>query len=281
MSLKRIARLVASAGVTAGLAFGGLATVGTTSADAAVSSTTVMYDCNSPLGVFHVPATLSLDTLDDALQANLPTGALPVNIALDFSAAGLVPSLLFTLQSTLDSVLYPAGLGAVAVQLDGVFTQLGAQAATISGQLSSFIPTGTGSLPIPVPTSLDFGQLVPGLSALGISCTLNKAYQGATIGTYTVVKQGAKVKAKTKHMLHKGKKAVVKVSVKTSGGQAGVGQVVAKVKGQKAKVKTLVGGKAKLVFKKLKIGKQKIKVSYLGNGYTNPAKKKVHVRVVR
>ena len=71
------------------------------------------------------------------------------------------------------------------------------------------------------------------------------------------------------------------VKVKTSAGQKAVGSVRAKIKGLKAKTKALKNGKAKFGFKGLKLGKHEIELRFLGNGFTNPAKKKVSVKIVR
>ncbi len=73
----------------------------------------------------------------------------------------------------------------------------------------------------------------------------------------------------------------MKVKVKTSAGAKAFGDVKIKAKGIKAKTKSLKNGKLKIVLKGLKLGKQKIKLRFLGNGFTNGAKKKVSVKIVR
>jgi hypothetical protein len=281
---KRSSRLYASAAVTAGLAFGGL-TLTTPAAEAAAPSATASYTCATPLpgplSSFQLPATFSLETLPEALTANVPVPAgVPLVGNLDFSSTGLVPSLILSLQSGVNMVLANVpGAGAAATPLNGVFTQLSDGAATVSAQLGSFAP-GAGPLPVPIPTSFDFAPVAGGLAGVGVQCTLNpgSVNQG---GTGVVAKQGAKIKAHAKKVIHHGQKLVVTAKVKTSAGQKGVGSIVAKVKGLKAKTKSLKNGKVRFVFKGLSLGKNKIKLRFLGNGYTNPAKKKVAVTVVR
>ena len=115
-------------------------------------------------------------------------------------------------------------------------------------------------------------------------CKLNpgSVQQGGGGGGVTVGKQGAKIKAKAaKKVIKPGQKAIVTVKVKTTGGQKGVGTVIAKAKGLKAKAKSLRNGKVRFVLKGLKVGANKIKIRFLGNGYTNSASKRVTVRVVR
>jgi hypothetical protein len=277
-------RLLASAAVTAGLAFGGL-TLTAPAAEAATPSANASYTCATPLpgplSSFQVPASFSLETLPEALTANVPVPAgVPLVGTLDFSATGLLPSLILTLQSGVDLVLANVpGAGAAATPLDGVFTQLADGAATVSAQLGGFTP-GAGPLPVPVPTSFDFAPAAGALAGVGVRCALNPGPvdQG---GTGVVPKQGAKIKAHAKKVIHHGQKLVVTAKVKTTAGQKGVGSIVAKVKGLKAKTKSLKNGKVRFVFKGLSIGKNKIKLRFLGNGYTDPAKKKVAVTVVR
>jgi hypothetical protein len=282
MSFKRSARLFASAAATAGLAFGGH-TLAAPAAQAAAPSATATYTCTNPLGVptstFQVPANFSLESLPGALTANVPVPAgTPLVGTLDFSAAGLLPSLIFTLQSSVNMVVSNIpGAEQVATPLNGAFTQISNGSQTVSAQLGSFTP-GAGPLPVPIPTSMDFGQLAGPLASLGVHCTLNpgSTHQG---GTVTVAKQGARIKA---HAKAKGSRAaVVTVKVKTSAGQKGAGTVIAKVKGMKAKSRALKNGKVRFVFKHLDLGKNKVKLRFLGNAYTNSAKKKVTVRVAR
>ena len=70
-----------------------------------------------------------------------------------------------------------------------------------------------------------------------------------------VAKQGAKIKAHARKVIHHGQKAVVTAKVKTTAGQKGVGSIVAKAKGAQAKTKALKNGKVRFVFKGLSLGK--------------------------
>ena len=164
----------------------------------------------------------------------------------------------------------------MTVPLNGAFSQLNNGIATLDAQLGAFTPTGAGDLPIPVPTSFDASVLLGPLGAL-FSCKLDSP-TGA-IGTLHVSKQAAKIKAHARAVGHH--KAIVTVKVKTSTGQKGVGQVIAKAHGVKAKTKTLKNGKVRFVLRGLKAGKNKIKIRFLGNSYTNAAKKKVTVKFAR
>lgn len=283
---KRTSRLLASAAATAGLAFGGLA-VTAPAAEAATATSTAFYNCTTPLPIpglssFKVPATFSLETLDDALLANVPVPAgTPLVGQLDFSATGLVPSLILALQGGVNLVLgnIPTVGPQLAGPLNGVFTQLSNGVATVTSQLGGFTPTG-GTLPVPLPTEFSFAPIAGALAGLQVKCALDAGSVNPGPGIPVITqKYNSKIKAKASNKA--GQKAVVKVKVKTSTGQKAFGDVVAKIKGQKAKTKALKNGKVKFVFKKLKLGKYKVKVRFLGNGFTNPGKQKVSVRIVR
>lgn len=295
MSFKRTSRLFASAAVTAGLAFGGLALTAP-AAQAATATATAQYTCATPLantlppplntllGSFKVPATFSLDTLPTALTANIPVPAgLPLVGQLQFpTTQGGLAGILQSVAITLQSILGPTPLNAVSTQFsNGV--------ATISGQLGAFTPTS--GLPLPIPTSFDASLLTnnPLFSLLGIKCTLDPGStvitnNGGTTGgggtTTGLAKQNAKVKAKGKKAVAVGQRVLVKVKVKTAAGQKAAGQVTAKV-GKRVITKALKSGKATFKFQGLKLGKRKITFSYSGDSSTNAAKKKFTVRVTR
>lgn len=293
MSVTRIKRLLATGVVSSALAVGGLAVApGEASAAAA---TTATYTCASTLPIppplnavllpsFKVPATFSLGTLPTVLTANLPVPAgTPVLGTLDFNGlsnaglGGILTGLTLTLETTLNTVLTGAGLDAVSVPLTGAFSQLNAGIATFNGTLGSFVPTDAGALPIPVPTSFDFGLAVPLLSAVGYHCTLDNP---ATMATLHVDKSGSSVKAKvvTKRV-HKGALGKVKVSVKTAG--TATGKVVAKLKGKTIGKGKLKHGKATLKLKKLtKLGVNTIKLVYSGSSSAAGSKRTVKVTVV-
>jgi hypothetical protein len=303
MSLNRISRLLVSGAAATALTAGGLA-VTATPAQAATASGSASYTCTTPLGTlpfplntllpasFKVPAKFTLQNLPETLTANVPIPAgTPIVGTFDFSQGGL-SGLVQSLGITLGTLL---GGTPLAGQTTAVTTPLANGIATVEGQLGAITPSADG-LPLPVPTSLDAGILLGGLSSAGvIKCAYDPGtavFTGGTGGTGTgtgagtggtlnVAKQGATVKAKGKKMIKVGQKAVVTVKVKTSAGQKGVGQIKAKAKGQKAKVKTLKNGKVRFVIKKLRAGKQKITFTFLGNSYTNAAKKKFVVRVMR
>jgi hypothetical protein len=284
MSLNHTSRLFAGAALAAALTVGGL-TLATPAAQAASPSASATYTCTNPLGIptstFQVPATFSLETLPDALTANVPVPAgTPLVGSLDFSAAGLVPSLLVSVQNGVNMVLGNVpGAGSATTPLNGVFSQLSGGVATVTSQLGSFTPDA-GALPVPIPTSFDFAPVSGLLAGLGVNCTLNPgSIQQPGGGAVVVQKQGAKIKAHAK--AKPGHKAVVVVKVKTTAGQKGAGTVIAKARGVKAKMKALKNGKVRFVLKGLHLGKNKIKLRFLGNAYTTAAKKKVTVRVVR
>jgi hypothetical protein len=305
MSLKRITRLAASAGVTAGLAFGGLATVGASSASAASTSTAdATYSCTNPalaglplLGPllfsgFDVPAKITLSNLPDVITNNVPVPAgVPIVGTLDLSnlnGTGLA-GLLSNLGITVNNLLGSTPAAPVGIAVNNLLGTISGQVATFQGTLGQFVPTD--GAPLPIPTSFDASILTSLLGNLGVNCqlkpgsTITISNSSGTVTTTTVpaaAKSGATIKAKAvQKRIHKGQKAVVRVAVKTTSGLRGVGSVMAKVKGQKAKTVALKNGKTKLKFKKLKVGVNKIKLSYLGNGYTNPAKAKVKVTVLR
>jgi hypothetical protein len=308
MSVKRFTRVLASAGVTAGLAFGGLATVGAPAATAATGGSTqnvdASYLCNSPqlaavpvlgpvlssLTTFEIPATFTLSNLPDVLTDNLPIPAgTPIIGSLNLSGGGGLAGLL-------------AGVG-LSVQQATVSTPLapvGATLATVLGTVSNGVATfettiNGATAGLPIPTSLDASILTnnPLLGLLGIQCqlktaTVNTTSPGAgnttttttTVRNFSVAKAGSAIKARVqKKAIKRGQKGVVKVTVSTSTGAKGVGMLVVKAKGQKAKTVALKNGKAKLTFKKLKVGANKIKLKYAGNAFTDGSKKNVRIKV--
>ncbi|MXG89569.1 hypothetical protein [Nocardioides flavescens] len=306
MSLNRLSRLLVSGAAATALTAGGLA-VTATPAQAATATGSASYTCVNPLGgllpgplsalgnSFTLPAKFTLQNLPETLTANVPVPA-GVPIVGTFSLpsnlnGGLLGPLVTSLSLTLNNALGGTPLAPVSTQFSGVATQVSNGEAQITGTLGAFTPSADG-LPLPIPTSFDASLLTGVLAPLGVKCTYNPGtavFTGGTGGTGTgtgtggisVAKQGATIKAKGKKKIKLGQKAVVTVKVKTSAGQKGVGQVKVKAKGQKAKVKNLKNGKIRFVIKKLRAGKQKIKFTFLGNSYTNAAKKSFVVRVMR
>jgi hypothetical protein len=283
MSL-RTTRLLGAV-TAAGVALGGLG-LAAPAALAASPSASATYTCATPLpgplSSFQVPAQFSLESLPSALTANVPVPAgTPLVGTLDLSAAGLLPSVFLSLQSTIAMVLDQVpGSAQASGPINGAFTQLSGAAATVSGQLGAFTPDA-GPLPVPIPTSFEFSNLVGPLSGLGVACKLNPG-SVASHGGAVVTKQGAKLKAKAVHkVIRAGGTAVVKVKVRTTAGQRGVGQVVAKVKGGQPVTETLQNGRARFSFPDLGTGRHRISVRFSGNGWTSPAKKSVVVTVAR
>jgi hypothetical protein len=296
MSMTRLPRSLATGAVATALAVGGLSLA---SGAAEAATTSASYTCASTLPIppplnsvlvpsFNVPATFTVENLPSTLAANVPVPAgLPVVGTFDFNGissgglGGLLTGLTLALQGNMNTVLSQAGGEQVAVPINGAFSQLNGGIATLNGQLGSFTPTGVGDLPIPVPTSFDFGAAVPLFSALGYKCTLNNPSGTSAIGTIHVTKAGSKLKAKSAGAVHKGHKATVVVKVKTSFGQKAAGKVIAKLHGKKLGHGNLKNGKLRLHLKKLGVGVYKVKVKYLGNSVTEKSSKKVTVRVVR
>ncbi len=297
MSLTRTPRhLLVTGAVSTALAVSGLSLT-TAAADAATTSAT--YTCTSTLPIppplnsvllpsFTVPATFSADTLPSVVTANVPVPAgVPVIGTFDFNGisgaglGGLLTGLALTLQGALNTVVGQAGAGAATVPINGAFSQLTGGIATLNGQLGSFTPTAAGDLPIPVPTSFDFGTVLLLFGSVGYHCTLNNPGGTAPIGVVSVRKADSKVRARSTGAAHEGHKATIAVKVKSPFGKDVAGKVVAKLRGKTIGKGTLRKGKAKLRLKKLAVGVHKVTVKYLGNAVTNGSAKKVTVRVLK
>lgn len=296
MSVSRVWHLLATGAVSTALAVGGLSL---TTGAAGAATTSATYTCGSTLPIpaplnsvllpsFTVPATFTAESLPSVATANVPVPAgVPVVGTFDFNGissgglGGLLTGLGLTLQGNLSTVLEQGGAGAAAVPINGAFSQLNGGVATLNGQLGSFTPTSAGDLPIPVPTSFDFGTALPVLSSVGYHCTLNNPGGTAPIGVVKVRKADSKLKAKSTGPVHQGQKATIAVKVKSPFGKNVTGKIVAKLGGKTIGHGNLKKGKATLHLKKLAVGVHKVKVKYLGDALTNASKKKVAVRVLR
>lgn len=314
MSTSPRRRLVAGTALAATLALG--AALGAAAPASAASATvTGSYTCTSalsplgslpllggltaPLTTFTVPAQFSLSSLPDTITANVPVPAgIPVVGTLDLSGAGLGGALT-SLQLNGVRAFDGSALAPVGVTLHQATTPVVGGVATVSGALEAFTP-GPGALPVPVPTSFGIGPVTPVLGALGYRCSLDPGYLvlpgdpgggrpgagGSTVvttpgggGYVTVAKQTAVVKATGAKVVRAGRRAAYVVTVTTSAGQQGAGRVTVRGSGAKV-VKTLRAGRTRVVVKGLQPGKRTLRIAYAGNDWTEPASRRMVVRVL-
>jgi len=296
----------------------GLAAVVTTAigsaapASAASATVTGSYTCTSPVGTvpllggvlgpvttFKVPATFSLPSLPDTLTAGVPVPAgIPLTGRLDLGGAGLGAALT-GLQLSAVRAFEGTSLAPVGVTLAQATTPVVGGVATVSGTLGGFTP-GAGAVPVPVPTSFDIGPATPVLGALGVRCDLDPGYlvlpgdpgggkpgsgTGGVVttpgggGYVTVAKQTAVVEAAGARRVRAGHRSAYVVTVTTSSGQEGAGRVVVRGAGAKV-VKTLRAGRTRFVVKGLQPGRRVLRISYSGNDWTEPASRRMTVRVL-
>lgn len=289
MNLRSIAARTVVAGATSALAAGALVGVTATGANAATVSNT--YTCsNTALGF----------TFDQAISV---TGELPVP---QYWAGAAVPEKLLNI--SVDATLDPAvaaglsGAGVTKARSDDFSIALSTTKVPvpIAGDIASEGGTTTwkatgANKPFMTPDPGQANGLLPQAftligesAALGdvpLSCTLKTGETAQTLASINLLKQSSATEVVAKVIkAKKGKAAKVPVSVTSTslGGPVSGGKVVAKEGSKTVGSGTLKAGKVVLkLSKKLKVGKHKITVSYVGIPSVGGSSDKVVVKVVK
>jgi len=151
----------------------------------------------------------------------------------------------------------------------------------LSGGNREFVPTTVGKQVVALPDTFDLHLLDDlGLAALDVTCEYWD--EENALGTVDVVKQRSTLNPTVlKKRVKVGKRAKVLVSVLNQLNKGAAGQVVATVNGEELGQGTLRNGTAKLKIAGLPLGRNRIKLTYLGTETVEKAVKTVTVRVVK
>jgi len=275
MNFARLASRVAVGGVATALATAGMVGASTVSASAVPVSTT--YSCVTPVGTFNIPVTVDIALLPSTAPAGFP-----------------VPAGLLSFNSTLTVPNPPAptltGLGVTGGKSDDFGTSFGDAVAkapvkwdtattngdgsvTYSGKGSNaaFVLPEAGTYSVNMPKQFTLlATNASGATVASANCT-NAA--PTAIGSITLSKQKATVKAKAPKSAKQGDVVSVKGKVTNeyskTGGPEATGKLIVKDGKKKVGKGTLKNGKFTVKLKGLSVGSHSLTVSYKGDGYTD------------
>lgn len=295
MKFTTLSRRTAAAGAASALVAGAL--VGATAGTAQAAPIQNEYICTTPLG----PQNVTLDSdapgiegFDDVLPAGLaaPAGALSVDNT--FSISDAFHSALT--QFGVEDLAFPdfAGdFGGETVPVAGVTAKVSQMTQNPDGTWSAVATRGTnqaftvpaaGEQPVTAPTDFTIATSIGGNPA-NIPCTLAPNDENEPYATLTVNKnKSASAARATNSPVKKGETAKVTVKV-TSPDNPNVtpsGKVVLKL-GKKTVDSGNLNGKgvAKLSYTATKVGENKLKAVYKGDGYATGSKDTTTVTVKR
>jgi hypothetical protein len=285
MNLRHLTARTAVAGVTAALAAGALVGIAAPAANAA--SVTNTYTCAIPSlysGDFAVTVTGSLPVPQYFAGAPVPAGLVNVSasVAVPADAAGLLKSVGDTGAKSDDFAL-KFGTTTVPEPLSGTFVTSGSTTTwEATGTNKAFVTPAPGVVSAVLPKT--FSLTATGASPVTLTCTLKDA-PAKTLTSIQLLKQTSAVTAKAPKKVKKGKLATVAVTAKSLSikGLPVTGNVVAK-EGKKVLGKGALSKAGKLTLKlgkKLKVGKHKVTVTYLGNPSVKGSSVKTVVKVVK
>jgi hypothetical protein len=278
MKFAHLASRVAVGGVSAALATAGL--VGVTATTASATPVLSNYNCTNPLApAFSAAVTVDVALLPPTAPAGFPVPAgflgFDSTFTLDNATASALSTNFGVTGGKSDDFGTSFGTNVVKAPVVWGTSTTGPTTTTFSGRGSNAALTlpkaGTYSVTMPATFTLQgtnaSGQPVAGITA---SCTTAAPAQ---IGTITLEKQNATVKAKAPKSAKKG--AVVSVKGKVSNDQSKAGGVLPSgkvtVKDGKKKVGTakIKNGKFVVKLKGLKVGVHTLTVSYAGDDFDN------------
>ena len=305
--LKTTSRRLAA--TTAAGAMAAAALVGVTAPAATAATATTTYTCTFPsLGARDIPASLTA-TLPDTAAAGLDAPAIPVLLSVTLPAdvvdaarglfqatslGGFSNDMSATLtegtsttaaaELGLDKVKFPqTPLPASPGQPLRLTTPNPLTAGTIPATTKPVNLPAAGTYNINVPSAFKFTATKQGEAVIlaDVPCTL-KTGAPSSLGSITLTKNASAVTAKpAKKVTPLGKATKVKVAVEAPN-EVPTG-LVKVLKGTKVLGKATLNkaGKAKVTLKKLlPAGVTKVKVAYLGDGYTEEStSKKIKLKV--
>jgi hypothetical protein len=275
MKFAHLASRVAVGGVSTALATAGLVGVTATTASAAPVSTT--YTCSALGSSFPVPVSVDIALLPATAPAGFPV---PAGL-LGFNSTASIPD---AVQTVLDG---PGVTGGKSADFGTAFGDTVASAPvswakpaastggvwvyTGKGANGTFTLPKAGTYSVNMPKTFTL-QATNASGATVVTATCTSAAP-AQIGSITLEKQNATIKAKAPKSAKKG--AVVTVKGKISndhsatGGVAPSGKVIVKDGKKKVGTATIKNGKFTVKVKGLKVGAHSLTVSFKGDDYTN------------
>jgi hypothetical protein len=291
MNLRRITARTAVAGISTALAAGALVGVSTTSASAETASST--YTCSADSVGYKSDFTITVDGGLPVPQywagAPVPAGLLTINVSSPLSTddATLLGSLGVTGAHSDDFAL-ALGTANVPIPVDGNFGTPeggGTTTWTATGSNLDFTTPKAGLTDVVLPQAFTMVTEQGDNDFLPLACVIKDGTQPSTlVADFPLAKQSSQTVAPANVKVKKGKAAkfAVKVSSTSLTGLPVPGKVVAKEGKKTLDAATLKSGKAALnLGKKLKLGKHKITVTYLGTPSVKGSSDTVVVKVVR
>jgi hypothetical protein len=281
-------RRLATAGIASALAAGALVGASTTAANAAFEGTST-YTCNVAGTPVPMPMTASVPILPPTANAGMiiPPNLLDVSTALTIPAA--VASQLGTLGVTGGTVndfamlIGDAGSAPAPLTVTGFAagTEVGSLIATATGKNSQFSLPAAGTYDITLPKTFTFTPTTAaGPLPFTVPCTTDAP---AKLSSVVLNKNGSITDATAPAKIRKGTTAKVTsvVSSVNDFTPAPTGKIVAKLGTKTVGTGTVKAGKAVMKVAKLPVGKDKLKIKYLGDSYTAPSGDTVVIKVVR
>jgi hypothetical protein len=286
MNLRSIATRTATAGAATALAAAALVGASTTAASAATVTNT--YNCsNAAAGVaFAAEMTVSGALPVAAYGAGAPVPATLLHLdAKAYVPDELAPALQALGITDAKSGNYAPTLGTtgVGVPLTGPFvTDDTGTYWDASGDNKAFVTPAPGHYDALLPASFTITTMQGDTESFSLECTLAEGQTAQSLGAIDLVKQSSNLFLDAKKMTVKKNKAVkIAVHFKNSTGGVGMGKVVAKQGTKTLKTAAVKNNGALLNLGKLKVGKHKIKVSYIGNSSISGSSAKIVVKVTK
>ena len=285
MNVSRMTRRIAVSGVATAIAAGALVGASSTTANAAFEATST-YTCNVAGTPVAMPMTASVPILPPTANAGMiiPANLLDVSTALTIPAA--VASQLGSLGVTGGTVqdfgmlIGDKGAAPAPLTVTGFApgTEVGSLVANAAGKNASFTLPESGTYDITLPKSFTFTpSTAAGPLPITVPCTTEAP---AKLSSVRLDKNASATDAKAPVSIKKGSVAKV-TSLITSGGPAPTGKIVAKLGTKTVGTGTVKAGQAVMKIAKLPVGKDKLKIKYLGDAYTAPSGDSLVVKVVR
>jgi hypothetical protein len=268
MNLRRTTARLALAGVSTALAAGSLVAATGVAADAAEAAND--YTCSAPADAyvsdFAITVTGGLPVPQFYAGAPVPAGMVRVTVTSQLTSDQALALTGFGITGA-HSTDFALGFGSASVPLpiDGDFTQdAGTTTWKASGANQAFTTPGPGPQDIVLPSSFTMITKNAGGDFIPLSCVVKSGETPQTlVADYPLAKQLSKTSLKARN----GRKPSIAVTVASTswGPTVPAGKVVAK-EGKKivgtASLKK--GGAVVALTKKLKPGKHKIAVAYVG-----------------
>lgn len=291
MNITTLSRRTAAAGVASALVAGAL--VGATSTAAQAAPIANQYLCTSPIGEFPVWLNSDAPMLDPIPQVSagqaVPGGLLTVSNT--FTVPQQVRDSLAG--AGIEDLAFPdfAGeFGGVSIPVQGVTAKVSEMTDNGNGTWSVQASEGTNGA-FETPAAGTYDVLSPdafaiaatlGEGQIDVACTIAEGTTPESYKTLPVLKNASSVTATgPKKAPHKGDVAKIRVTINAAN-ETPSGKVILK-RGKKTVAKKNLNdkGKATLKTRKLRVGKNKLRVIYKGDDYTEKSKSEKFVVKVK